>query len=133
MNVLSEWRWLSHNERQVALDQQEGNEMALCMVERAADEVNINNRLLTFGVRITQRRKGGEWSSGIEGKALDGPLYDVRLQLGAVRRAHAGWQWQRSRAIAASTGRQVDGSRGLWCAAGDFVSKTAAVRPVADR
>lgn len=108
-----------------------GNEMALCMVQREASKVNNNNRIPTVGVGITQRRKGGEWSGSFEGKALDGPLYDARLQLCAVRQECAG-----------GNGREIEKHRcehrrgagwpDLWCGAGDIVSKTAVVKLVAE-
>jgi hypothetical protein len=68
----------------------------------------------------------------LRGKALDGPLSDARLQLCAVRRECAGGNGRDRGKIAAITGNGDAGSRVLWCAAGDFVSKTAAVKLVAE-
>ena len=67
-----------------------GNEMALCMVQREASKVNNKQQDTHLGVRITQRRKGSEWSGSFEGKPWTGPLYDARLQLCAVRQERAG-------------------------------------------
>jgi len=65
-------------------------------------------------------------------KALDDPLYDAVPAAMCRRTRVRRRQWQESRAIAASTREGGAGSGVMQCVAGDFVSKTAVVRPVAE-
>ena len=73
-----------------------GNEMALCMVQREASKVNNNNRIPTVGVRITQRRKGGEWSVSFEGKPWTGHCTTSACSYVPSEKVR-GRQWQRDR------------------------------------
>lgn len=107
-----------------------GNEMALCMVQREASKVNNNKRIPTSESGL---HKGARAASGAGALRESLGRVIVRRPPAAMCRQTRvrGRQWQRD------LGRSLrgEGDAGwteLWCAAGDFVSKTAVVKLVAE-
>ena len=83
-------------------------------------------------MRITQRRKGGEWSGSFEGKPWTGHCTTPACSYVPSDKSARAAMAERSRNIVASTGEGGAGWPELWCGAGDIVSKTAVVKLVAE-